>query len=268
MPTVRLVNPHLFGSHQGRRGSSRGGKLSEKIGAIVRNSLQEEMHHLHRTAPEQVSGVESNPIVNHGGRTKGEQHFMARKHHHRKHHHRNPHVSRRRRHRNPIMAMSTPDLLKALAFAAGGNIVTDLVPNALGVGSGILGYAASVATALAGSFLAGKVAGPSAATSALIGGGLAVLRKVLNDFFPGTILSSGMSGDLSFYINNGFPVPTTGSGPYLLNSGFTGSQPQMNGGMPGPPQVAVSSNGQPIAAAPSLPAAADSAWRGSGRWSA
>ena len=265
MPVVRLVNPHLFGSHRNHGGGTRRhNKLSEKIAAIV----QQEMHQAKR-----ISGVESNPVVNggtdaHSWIQRGEHNFMAKKHHHKKHH-RNPHVRHRRHHRNPILAMSTSELLKSLAFAAGGNIVTDMVPAALGFGSGVAGYAAGAATAVLASWLAGKFAGSTAGTSALIGGGLAVLRKVMNDFFPNTFLSTGMSGDLAFYVNNGFPLPTTGSGPYLLNPGFTGSTPQMNGGMPVAVAPAVASNGQPIAAALPAPAGGGNGpWRGEQRWAA
>lgn len=267
MPVVRLVNPHLFGAAGHRRNSTRrGGKLSEKIAAIVQSEMRQANAHRER-----VSGVESsNPLVNpsEAGSKEGEQNFMAKKHHHKKHH-RNPHVRHRRHRRNPILSMSPEELIKSLAFAAGGNIVTDMVPGALGV-TGVMGYAAGAATALAASWLAGKFAGSSAGTSALIGGGLAVLRKVLNDFFPGTILASGMSGDLAFYINNGFPVPTTGSGPYLLNSGYSGSLPQMNGGMPVAVAPAVSSNGQPIAtaAATAPTSGGNGPWRGEQRWAA
>lgn len=267
MPLVRLVNPHQFG-HAGGSGGRE--KLSDKVGAIVRNSLRQEMQQLRSDADKDL-GVQSKPIeVNPGGFQRGAQN-MAKKHHHRQHH-RNPHA-RRRRHRNPIMAMSTQELLKSLAFAAAGNIATDLVPNALGVGSGILGYGASAATALAASYLAGKFAGSTAATSTLIGGGLAVLRKVLNDYFPNTILASGMSGDLAFYINNGFPIPTAGQGPYLLNAGYSGSTPQMNGGLPAAVPQVVASNGQPATAAGTpaalpAPAAQGGGWRGEGRWAA
>jgi hypothetical protein len=284
MPVVRLVNPHSFRGSKRRRGASREhmlriarlrnagrppGKasLSEKIAAVVK------------------AAMEKNSVEN--PRRREVEIEMAKRRHHKRHHHRNPFASRTsrrgRRRRNPLLSMPTGDLLKVGLWAIGGGVVTRVVPQQfLGANNtGVMGYAANAATGVAASWLASKFAGDKAGQGVLIGSFVALGSRIVSDLFgPSSLLGGGLNGDLAydlgFYINNSFPLPTSGSGPYLLNSGYSGS-PSMNGGMMSAPAV-VASNGQPATAAqvgaaagtPSTASAADGGggWRGGGRWAA
>ncbi|HLJ17975.1 MAG TPA: hypothetical protein VKV15_25990 [Bryobacteraceae bacterium] len=154
--------------------------------------------------------------------------------------HRNPGFFgfRRHRRRNPILGMSGGDLLVETAAAVVNGVATRVVPQMI-LGSnntGVVGYGANAITGLAGAWLAGKFS-QKAGHGALLGAAVAVASRILSDTMGQNALGGGLSGDLGgelgFYINNSFPLPTAGSGPLLLNPGYTGSTPQNTLALPG-----------------------------------
>lgn len=235
--------------------------LSEKIAAVVK------------------AAMEKNSTAQNPSRREVSIDMARKRRHHKRHH--NPHVSRSsrrgRRRRNPLLSMPSGELLKVGLWAIGGGVVTRVVPQKfLGASNtGVMGYAANAATGVAASWLASKFAGDKAGQGVLIGSFVALGSRIVSDLFgSSSLLDGGLNGDLSydlgFYINNSFPLPTAGSGPYLLNPGYAGG-PSMNGALPAAAAV-VASNGQPATVAQVGAAAGGSGgsdqWRGGGRWAA
>lgn len=195
---------------------------------------------------------------------------MSKRRHHRVHrrHRRNPLFGgyRRHRRRNPILGMSPGDILETAVYGVGGFVGTRAIPQAiLGASNqGVMGYAANGATALALGWLAGKISS-KAGSGVITGGIIALAARILSDTmgqgaFGGAL--GDLQYDLGFYINNTFPLPTTGQGPYLLNPGVTGS-PMQNGGVSAP-IVVTPASGSPTAQAAAAAGGADHS--ASGRW--
>lgn len=121
----------------------------------------------------------------------------------------------RRRRKNPAIGKS----IGSAVGVAAGILATEFIPGMLGLSGPLPVAAVGLATGLAA-----RAINPNFGNDVLIGGiAIAVVSFLKTQLNLGT--------GLSFYINNGFPLPTTGSGPYLLNAGYSGSAPQMNGGM-------------------------------------
>jgi hypothetical protein len=126
--------------------------------------------------------------------------------HHKKHH-------RYGRHRNPILGMSSGDLIVETGAAVVNGVATRIVPQMiLGPGNtGLIGYAANAATALAGAWLAGRFSA-KAGHGALLGGAVAIASRILSDTMGQNALGGGLSGDLGgemgFYISSNFVLPT------------------------------------------------------------
>lgn len=120
----------------------------------------------------------------------------------------------RRRH-NPAIAKS----LGSAVGVAVGVLGTQIVPPLLGLSGALPDAFVSL-----GIGLAARAVNKDFGNNVMIGGLASVLVDLVRPYLPG---GSG----LGFYVNNGFPLPTTGSGPYLLNAGYAASTPQMNGGM-------------------------------------
>jgi hypothetical protein len=144
-------------------------------------------------------------------------------------------MSARRRRHNPLLAVPMRDLLPLTAWAVAGMAGARILPQMLapGYNTGITGYGLNAATSVALSWAGGKFAGARAAQGLLVGGLVGLAARVLSDFLGGSsVVGGALAGDLDFdlgfYIPNTFPLPTTGSGPYLLNPGVTGS-PSVSG---------------------------------------
>jgi hypothetical protein len=166
---------------------------------------------------------------------------------------------RSRRRRNPgIGGFGVRDLTGTILWGTAGALAARVVPSTfLGTkNTGILGYGANAITAIAGGMLVGKFLRPAAGQEFTAGGLIALGLRVFEDWMGG---GSQMNGDLGFYIENSFPLPTSGSGPYLLNAGYNGS-----------PMASVQAQPQ-VAALNAAQVAAASAPGGSGdeptRWS-
>jgi hypothetical protein len=101
--------------------------------------------------------------------------------------------------------------------------------------TGFSGYGLNAATAVLASWSVGKFFGSRASQGVLIGGFVALGSRMLTDWLGtsgtfGGALAGDLDFDLGFYINNSFPLPTTGSGPFLLQPGMTGSPTASGGG--------------------------------------
>jgi len=153
--------------------------------------------------------------------------------------------------RNPdVLGMSLGKVAKMTAAGVISGIATRSVPQLI-LGSnnaGVVGYAANAATAFVSGLVAKWIGGQDAAVGAIIGGGTALVQRIVSDLMGSKLGDLNLSGDLDFdlgfYIGNSFPLPTAGSGPYLLNPGYSGS-----------PMPSVSVGGPALIPA-SLPAAA------------
>lgn len=144
------------------------------------------------------------------------------------------HHRRFRRH-NPFLSVPLGELVTLTGWAVAGMAGTRILPQMVlpSYNSGITGYGLNAATAIGLSWLGGKFAGARAAQGLLIGGMVGLATRILTDMLGSSQAGAwGLSGDLDFdlgfYIPNTFAVPTTGSGPYLLNPGVVGSP--MNAG--------------------------------------
>jgi hypothetical protein len=130
---------------------------------------------------------------------------------------------RSRRRRNPGMGgFGVRDLTGTILWGTAGALAARVVPSTfLGTkNTGILGYGANGATAVVGGMLVGKFLNPRAGQEFTAGGLIALGLRLFEDWMGG---GSQLNGDLGFYIENSFPLPTSGTGPYLLNAGYNGS---------------------------------------------
>lgn len=128
-----------------------------------------------------------------------------------------------RRRRNPGPGgFGVKDLTGTILWGTAGALATRVLPSTfLGTkNTGILGYGANAATAIAGGMLIGKFMRPQAGQEFTAGGLIALGLRLFEDWMGG---GTQMNGDLGYYIENSFPLPTSGAGPYLLNNGYNGS---------------------------------------------
>lgn len=137
------------------------------------------------------------------------------------------HKRRSRRRRNPVFGggrQYVSDLGGTILWGTAGALAARVVPSTFlaAKNTGILGYAANGGTALIGGYLVGKFVGPQAGREFTAGGLIALGLRLFEDWMSGGTATQ-VSGDLGFYIENSFPLPTSGSGPFLLNSGYSGS---------------------------------------------
>lgn len=149
------------------------------------------------------------------------------------------------------------ELVPLTAWAVAGMAGTRILPQMLApqYNSGLGGYGLNFVTAVALSWLGGKFAGSRASQGLLVGGMVGLAARILSDTLGGSsalggALAGDLDFDLGFYIQNSFPLPTTGSGPYLLQPGISAS-PSVAGGLPAMPSaatVAANAAGQPSAA--------------------
>lgn len=149
---------------------------------------------------------------------------------HRRHRRSNPfgfggRVKRRsgRRRRNPgFGGFGVRDLTGTILWGTAGALSARVLPSTfLGAkNTGILGYGANAAVAILGGSLVGKFLRPAAGQEFTAGGLIALGLRLFEDWMGG---GSQMNGDLGYYIENSFPLPTSSNGPYLLNAGYNGS---------------------------------------------
>jgi len=158
---------------------------------------------------------------------------------------------RRRRRHNPLLSVSLGELVPLTAWAVGGMAGTRIIPQMVMPGSntGLYGYGMNFVTAVGLSWLGGKFAGQRASQGLLVGGMVALASRILTDTLGtsgtfGGALAGDLDFDLGFYINNSFPLPTTGSGPFLLQPGVTGSPTASGGGAIALPPAAPGSASQ------------------------
>lgn len=149
--------------------------------------------------------------------------------------HRSP---RRRYSRNPILSVPLNELVPLTAWAVGGMAGARILPQLLApsYNSGWTGYGLNILTTIGLSWVGQKFAGTRAAQGLLVGGFVGTAARMLADWLGGSsMLGGALSGDLDFdlgfYINNTFPLPTTGQGPFLLQPGVQGA-PMAAGGVP------------------------------------
>jgi len=131
----------------------------------------------------------------------------------------------RRRRRNPGGMGSVREISGLLLWGTAGAIGSLSLPGMVAsqYNTGAIGYVLNAATAYVGGSLVGKFAGPQAGAHFLAGGIIATGLRIFNNFF-GSSFPIGLSGDgMGYYIENSFPLPTSGQGPYLLNPGYSGS---------------------------------------------
>lgn len=166
--------------------------------------------------------------------------------------------------------MSMSELLAMTAGGVGNGIITRSVPQLI-LGSnnvGIMGYGANAAAAVAGAWVIKAMFGARAGTGAIVGGFTALAQRIMSDLVGSKLgdlglLSGDLDADLGFYIGNSFPLPTAGSGPFLLNPGYSG-QPMPSVSVGGP---AIVSAALPAAAAgATADAASGGHGDGTGRW--
>jgi hypothetical protein len=166
------------------------------------------------------------------GRHSREGEYMAKHRRHHRHHY--------GRHRNPILGMSSGDLIVETAAAVANGVATRVIPQMiLGANNtGIMGYGANAVAALAGAWLAGKFS-MKAGHGALLGGAVAIASRILSDTMGQNALGGGLSGDLGgelgFYIQQDYVLPTA-SGP-----GMNQSRQQLSWTLPGQAPAVVSS---------------------------
>jgi hypothetical protein len=197
---IRVVNPSGSGPRRKRRSSHK--RQSAGTGGVFivakKKSRRRRVGNSHRSR----SHRRSNPFGFGGGRVKR-------------------HRSRRRR--NPGMGgFGVRDLTGTILWGTAGALSARVIPSTfLGTkNTGILGYGANGATAVIGGMLVGKFLNPRAGQEFTAGGLIALGLRLFEDWMGG---GSQLNGDLGFYIENSFPLPTSGSGPYLLNAGYNGS---------------------------------------------
>lgn len=163
-----------------------------------------------------------------------------------------------RRRRNPgFGGFGVRDLTGTILWGTAGALAARVVPSTfLGTkNTGILGYGANGAAAVVGGMLVGKFINPRAGQEFTAGGLIALGLRLFEDWMGG---GSQMNGDLGYYIENSFPLPTAGNGPYLLNNGYSGS-PMSS--IQGAPQVAL-----PVAAAAAVAGGSDVPDRWGMKW--
>lgn len=179
----------------------------------------------------------------------GRTHHRARRHH-------------RRRRQNP-MGVNFRDTGGQLLWGTGGAVVTLAVPGFLPqFNTGWMGIGMNAVTAFLGGTLVGKMAGQKAGQDFLVGGVIATGLRIFNKFFGPTLLSDlgTGGGNMGFYLQNSFPLPTAGTGPFLLNDGYSASVPMASVAAPAQAAAVL-----PAAAAPA--AAAGGAGDEPSRWS-
>lgn len=174
----------------------------------------------HRPAHNRVHRIRrSNPAV-----------YFARPRRRRHAHRHNYRINRHHYRRNPaILGMSVGEVAVMTTAGVLNGIATRSLPQmVLGSNnSGAVGYLANAGTAFVGALVAKWIGGQRAAVGAVVGGGTALVQRIVSDLMGSKLGDLNLSGDLDFdlgfYIGNSFPLPTAGSGPYLLNPGYTGT---------------------------------------------
>lgn len=159
---------------------------------------------------------------------------------------------RRRRH-NPLLAVPVSELIPLTGWAvlgmAGARILPQMV--APSYNTSWTGYAMNAVTAVGLSWLGGKFAGTRAAQGLIVGGFVGTAARILSDWIGasnpvGGALSGDLDFDMGFYIQNQFPLPTTGQGPFLLQPGIVGA-PMQAGGVPTVVSLPAVASGVPAA---------------------
>jgi hypothetical protein len=260
MPAVRLVNPHRL---RRRRANRRTNAKKRSRRRRMPAGLKRYWAKVRRTLS---SARKGNPMAKRRRRRR-----VARSSHRRR---RNGLFTRRRRRSNPVMytrrrsnrrrhnpLLSVPmsELVPLTAWAVAGMAGTRIIPQmaAPQYNTGLGGYGLNFVTAVGLSWLGGKFAGARASQGLLVGGMVGLAARILSDTLGGSselggALSGDLDFDLGFYIQNSFPLPTTGSGPFLLQPGVN-SRPTVSGVASMPPvqsaaSAAANAAGQPSAA--------------------
>ena len=159
-----------------------------------------------------------------------------------------------------IFTMTTAGVVNGIATRS----VPQLVLGANNVG--VVGYGANAATAFLGAMIAKWLGGQDAAVGAIVGGGTALAQRIISDLMGTKLGDLNLSGDLDFdlgfYVGNSFPLPTAGTGPYLLNPGYVGGpMPSVSVG-----NGAIVSASAPVAAAAAAAGAGHGHGMGDDRW--
>lgn len=140
-----------------------------------------------------------------------------------------------RRLRNPARAGflggTISNVGSLMIWGTAGAVASRAIPASLlsSYNSGFTGYGLNLATAIVGGALVGRFAGSDKGAKFTAGGVIATALRIFSDQFSNYASQFGLGGDLGFYIPNSFPVPTSGSGPFLLNAGYAGASPAASG---------------------------------------
>jgi len=142
------------------------------------------------------------------------------------------HANRHHRRRNPGIVGKVKDTVMSGLYAITGGVMTISVPKAVMGESnvGVLGYVGNFITAFAGGAVIGRVLSPNAGSMFAIGGSVAIVGRLIEDFLGKTyvsfspidlpipkLLGGGFRGMRGDYISQSFPVPYSSlpSGRYL-----------------------------------------------------
>lgn len=221
MPKIRLYNPFRKRSTK-RRVRVKARRRKSNTGGTLTFMANPKRRHRRHNARVHRRRRRSNPL------------FGARRHRHHVRRARarrsNPRIRRFRRRSNPFGGRVGGVAVQAL-WAIGGGVLTRSLPQAIlgTANTGIMGYAANLATAFASSWAAGRFASAGAGDAVLLGGIVMTAGRVIEDFLgqnlvtfaqlnlPGSgqpLLSSdrrySLRGDFE---NLNFPVPVSSLGP-------------------------------------------------------
>jgi hypothetical protein len=156
------------------------------------------------------------------------------------------HHHQRRRHRRHNPGGFGGDLGSGVLYGILGGGFSLTVPSLVPTwNTGWTGVLLNGAAAWGGSMLVSKFLGPAKGRDFFVGGLIAAGMRAMNQLLGGTTF--GLNG-MGFYVQNSYPLPTTGSGPFLLNPGYEGSQPMAS--------VAAGATPAAIAAAAAAPSGA------------
>jgi len=141
-------------------------------------------------------------------------------------------ANRHHRRRNPGIVGKVKDTVMSGLYAITGGVMTISVPKAVMGDSnvGVLGYVGNFITAFAGGAVIGRVLSPNAGSMFAIGGSVAIVGRLIEDFLGKQyvsfsavdlpipkLLGGGFRGMRGEYLNQAFPVPYSSlpSGRYL-----------------------------------------------------
>ena len=162
-----------------------------------------------RTRRRRVSAHRRRRVVRHNPRRRRSNLFGFRRRRARRS---NPGVRRARRHVRHYARRRNPGvggLVTKAAYTIAGAIGTRLIPNLLpSYNTGVMGYALNAGSAFAFSLVGGKIFGKEAGSYIALGGAVAIVLRILQDFTPlGQYAALSGMGDIGIFQPTTFFVP-------------------------------------------------------------